>query len=86
MTVGTVPAPDLALSLRRARDLLGWQINPTTYTPAEFYEKRAAKDHFSGRSRAGPLGARLPESSLSFWKCRQGGASGQDAVVQARGR
>jgi hypothetical protein len=32
--------------LRRARDLLGRQINPTTYTPAEFYEKRAAKDDF----------------------------------------
>jgi DNA-binding transcriptional ArsR family regulator len=46
MIVGTVTAPDLALSLRRARDLLGRQINPTTYTPAEFYEKRAAKDHF----------------------------------------
>jgi DNA-binding transcriptional ArsR family regulator len=46
MIVGTVPAPDLALSLRRARDLLGRQINPTTYTPAEFYEKRAAKDDF----------------------------------------
>jgi DNA-binding transcriptional ArsR family regulator len=46
MIVGTVPASDLALSMRRARDLLGRQINPTTYTPAEFYEKRAAKDHF----------------------------------------
>jgi DNA-binding transcriptional ArsR family regulator len=46
MIVGTVPAPDLALSLRRARDLLRRQINPTTYTPAEFNEKRAAKDHF----------------------------------------
>jgi DNA-binding transcriptional ArsR family regulator len=46
MIVGTVTAPDLALSLRRARDLLGRQINPTTYTPAEFYEKREAKDHF----------------------------------------
>lgn len=46
MIVGTVPASELALSLRRARDLLGRQINPTTYTPAEFYEKRAAKDHF----------------------------------------
>jgi DNA-binding transcriptional ArsR family regulator len=46
MIVGTVRAPDLALSLRRARGLLGRQINPTTYTPAEFYEKRTAKDHF----------------------------------------
>lgn len=46
MIVGTVPAPDLSLSLRRARDLLGRQINPTIYTPAEFYKKRLAKDHF----------------------------------------
>ncbi len=46
MIVGTVPSSDLALTLRRARDLLGRQINPTTYTPAEFYEKRAEKDHF----------------------------------------
>ena len=46
MIVGTVPAPDLALSLRRARDLLGRQINPTIYTLAEFNKKRAAKDHF----------------------------------------
>lgn len=46
MIVGTVPASDLAVSLRRARDLLGRQINPTTYTPAEFYKKRLANDHF----------------------------------------
>lgn len=46
MIVGTVSAPDLALSLRRARDLLGRQINPTIYTAAEFYKKRSAKDHF----------------------------------------
>ncbi len=46
MIVGTVPPADLALSLRRARDLLGREINPRTYTLAEFNKKRAAKDHF----------------------------------------
>lgn len=46
MIIGTVPPTDLALSLRRARDLLGREINPTTYTPAEFSRKRAASDPF----------------------------------------
>lgn len=46
MIIGTVPPSELALSLRRARDLLGREINPTTYTPAEFSKKRTAKDHF----------------------------------------
>jgi cellulose biosynthesis protein BcsQ len=32
--------------LRLARSLLGREINPTVYTPAEFEKKRAAKDHF----------------------------------------
>lgn len=46
MIIGTVPSTDLALSLRHARDLLGREINPTTYTPAEFSKKRAARDPF----------------------------------------
>lgn len=46
MIVGTVTPADLALSLRRARELLGREINPTTYTLAEFNRKRAAKDYF----------------------------------------
>jgi predicted nucleotidyltransferase len=46
MVIGTIPPADLSLSLRSARDTLGRQINPTTYTPAEFNKKRAAKDHF----------------------------------------
>jgi predicted nucleotidyltransferase len=46
MIVGTLRLADLALSLRRARDLLSREINPTTYTLAEFNKKRAAKDHF----------------------------------------
>jgi predicted nucleotidyltransferase len=46
MVVGDVSPPDLALPLRRAREQLGREINPTVYTPAEFARKRAANDHF----------------------------------------
>ena len=46
MVVGEVSPQDLALPLRRARETLGREINPTVYTPAEFGRKRAANDHF----------------------------------------
>lgn len=46
MIVGEVSPQDLALPLRRARESLGREINPSVYTPAEFERKRAAKDHF----------------------------------------
>jgi DNA-binding transcriptional ArsR family regulator len=46
MVVGTVSPAKIALPLRRARELLGREINTTFYTPAEFDKKRAAKDHF----------------------------------------
>ena len=46
MVIGRVAPAELALPLRRARELLGRPINPTVYTPAEFAKKRAAKDHF----------------------------------------
>ncbi len=46
MVVGQVSPADLALPLRRARELLGREINPTVYTPAEFSKKRAANDSF----------------------------------------
>jgi DNA-binding transcriptional ArsR family regulator len=46
MVVGQVSPPDLALPLRRAREQLGREINPTVYTPAEFEKKRAANDPF----------------------------------------
>lgn len=46
MVVGQISPTDLALPLRRARELLGRDINPTVYTPAEFDKKRAANDHF----------------------------------------
>ena len=46
MVVGDVSGIDLALPLRGARELLGREINPTVYNPAEFEKKRQAKDHF----------------------------------------
>lgn len=46
MIVGKVLPAELALPLRRARESLGREINPTVYTPVEFNKKRAAKDHF----------------------------------------
>ena len=46
MIVGTALPADLALPLRRAREQVGREINPTVYTPSEFQEKRAAKDPF----------------------------------------
>ena len=46
MVVGRVSPEDLALPLRRARESLGREINPTVYTPAEFERKQAANDPF----------------------------------------
>jgi len=46
MIVGQVSPTELALPLRRARELLGREINPTFYTPAEFDKKRAANGPF----------------------------------------
>ncbi|HEY8746807.1 MAG TPA: helix-turn-helix domain-containing protein [Tepidisphaeraceae bacterium] len=49
MVVGAVSPAQLALPLRHARELLGREINPTVYTPAEFNSRRLAKDHFLTR-------------------------------------
>jgi DNA-binding transcriptional ArsR family regulator len=49
MVVGTLTPTELAMPLRRARDLLGRDINPTVYTPAEFRRKQTVKDHFLTR-------------------------------------
>jgi DNA-binding transcriptional ArsR family regulator len=46
MVVGQVSPQDLALPLRRARESLGREINPTVYTPAEFERKHEANDPF----------------------------------------
>ncbi|HUY88398.1 MAG TPA: helix-turn-helix domain-containing protein [Pirellulales bacterium] len=49
MVIGDVSPVNLAVPLRNARELLGREINPSVYTPAEFARKRAARDHFLTR-------------------------------------
>lgn len=46
MVIGTAQPSELALPLRRARESLERQINPTVYTAAEFDRKRKANDRF----------------------------------------
>ena len=55
MVVGSVTPAGLAVPLRRARELLGRDINPTVYTPAEFRRKRSGKDHFLTRVLDRPI-------------------------------
>jgi predicted nucleotidyltransferase len=54
MIVGDVSPSELALPLRRARDLLGREINPILYATREFEKKRAAKDRLLSRALTGP--------------------------------
>lgn len=54
MVVGKVAPAELALPMRRARELLGRDINPTVYTPAEFDRKRKSKDPFLSQVLAKP--------------------------------
>ena len=54
LVVGTATPAALAVPLRHAREILGREINPTVYSPAEFAKKRAAKDHFLTRVLAKP--------------------------------
>jgi predicted nucleotidyltransferase len=49
MVVGTVPSIELARPLLRARELIGREINPIVYSPAEFAQKRAENNHFLKR-------------------------------------
>ena len=46
MIVGSVSPAMLALPLRGARELLGWEINPTVYSLEEFNKQRAAEVPF----------------------------------------
>ena len=46
MVVGTIPSMDLARPLLRACELIGREINPIVYRPAEFEKKRMEKNHF----------------------------------------
>ena len=54
MVTGSVSPADLALPLRRAREQLGREINPTVYSVAEFNRKRTSKDHFLSEVLIGP--------------------------------
>lgn len=49
MVIGTLSPAEFALPLRNARELLGREINPVIYAPAEFAKKRANKDQFLTR-------------------------------------
>jgi DNA-binding transcriptional ArsR family regulator len=49
MLIGTLTPAELAIPLREARGLLGRDINPTVYSPAEFLEKRKAGNPFLTR-------------------------------------
>jgi predicted nucleotidyltransferase len=54
MVIGSVSPADLALPLRRAREQIGREINPTVYSVTEFNRKRAAKDHFLSQVLTSP--------------------------------
>ena len=54
MVIGAVQPAELALPLRKAREMLGREINPTVYSSAEFDRKRATKEHFLTRVLAEP--------------------------------
>lgn len=46
MVIGDISPVELAVPLRHAREILGREINPMVYSPAEFAKRRGAKDHF----------------------------------------
>jgi predicted nucleotidyltransferase len=54
MVIGALSPPELALPLRRASELLGREINPIVYAPAEFAKKKAKKDPFLTRVLSKP--------------------------------
>lgn len=54
MIIGRISPADVPLPLRRARELLGREINPTVYAPAEFAKKLAVKDRFLAQVLAKP--------------------------------
>jgi predicted nucleotidyltransferase len=46
MVVGEVSFADVVSALRQSEAKLGREVNPTVYSPSEFREKLAAKNHF----------------------------------------
>ncbi len=54
LVVGEAGLADLAPALRKAEGRLGREINVTSYSPAEFRRKAAAKEHFLSEVLRGP--------------------------------
>jgi predicted nucleotidyltransferase len=54
LVVGEAGLADLTPALRRAEGRLGREINATSYSPAEFRRKAAAKEHFLSEVVRGP--------------------------------
>ena len=54
MVVGDVTFGDVAAVLAPAQEMLGREVNPTVYPPAEFRKKIAQKHHFLGTVLKGP--------------------------------
>jgi predicted nucleotidyltransferase len=54
LVVGDVGLADLAPALRKAEARLGREVNVTSYLPAEFRRKAAAKEHFLSEVLRGP--------------------------------
>ena len=55
MIIGLASPIDLAVPLRKASELLGREVNPTSYTQEEFLNKWRAKDHFLTRAFDKPM-------------------------------
>lgn len=54
LVVGEAGLADLAPALRKAEARLGREVNVTSYSPAEFRRKTAAKEHFLSEVLRGP--------------------------------
>jgi len=54
LVVGDAGLADLTPALRKAEARLGREVNATSYSPAEFRRKAAAKDHFLSEVLRGP--------------------------------
>jgi hypothetical protein len=52
--VGDAGLADLTPALRKAEARLGREVNVSSYSPAEFRRKAAAKDHFLSEVVRGP--------------------------------
>lgn len=67
VVIGKLSPVDLAMRLRPATELLGREINPTIYTPAEFAKKRADKDSSPTHGALGQPHSLSTCSALMNW-------------------